>query len=81
GQTAAQIAMAKVTISINGKIYENISVKSDGKWTFALPDELANGNTYNYTITVTDFVGNTNTYQSYVTISTLSGSLGAESIT
>ncbi|MFV9261054.1 Ig-like domain-containing protein [Citrobacter freundii] len=81
GQTAAQIAMAKVTISINGKIYENISVSRDGKWTFALPDELVNGNTYNYTITVTDFVGNTNTYQSYVTISTLSGSLDAGSIT
>ncbi|EFL3126968.1 hypothetical protein AGA07_004946 [Escherichia coli] len=81
GQTATQIAKAKVSITINGKVYENISVNSDGKWTFALPDELENGNTYNYTITVKDFVGNTNTYQSYVTISTLSGSLDADSIT
>ncbi|MEA0022848.1 Ig-like domain-containing protein [Escherichia coli] len=81
GQTATQIAKAKVSITINGKVYENISVNSDGKWTFALPDELANGNTYNYTVTVKDFVGNTNTYQSYVTISTLSGSLAADSIT
>lgn len=81
GQTPAQIAKAKVTISINGKVYENIAVDKNGNWKFDLPDELANGNTYNYTVTVKDFVGNTETYESYVTVSTLSGSLAAESIT
>ncbi|EES5635543.1 TPA: Ig-like domain-containing protein, partial [Escherichia coli] len=80
-QTAAQISKAKVSLYINGKMYENISVDSSGKWSFELPTELDNGKTYNYTVFVTDFVGNTGSYESYITISTLSGSLDAESIT
>ncbi|ASQ15652.1 Ig-like domain-containing protein [Enterobacter cloacae] len=80
-QTARQIAKAKVTVFIDGRIYDNITVNENGKWSLSLSDELANGNTYNYTITVTDFVGNTNTYESYVTISTLSGALDSTSIT
>ncbi|EET9552953.1 hypothetical protein E4168_004847, partial [Escherichia coli] len=80
-QTAAQISKAKVSLYINGKMYENISVDSSGKWSFELPTELDNGKTYNYTVFVTDFVGNTGSYESYITISTLSGALAAESIT
>ncbi len=81
GQTPVQIAKAKISIAIDGKIYENISVDKNGDWAFQLPTNLDTGYTYNYTVTVTDFVGNKNTYESYVTISALSASLDAVSVT
>ena len=80
-QTPAQIAKAKVSVYIDGKEYNNISVDENGHWTFQLPQELSTGNTYNYTVSVTDFVGNKNTFESYITISALSCSLDAECIT
>ncbi|MBB9247120.1 hypothetical protein FSI10_023855, partial [Escherichia coli] len=80
-QKPEQIAKAKVSVYIDGKEYNNISVDKNGHWTFQLPQELSTGNTYNYTVSVTDFVGNKNTFESYITISALSCSLDAESIT
>ncbi|EIV3443265.1 hypothetical protein L7790_004733, partial [Salmonella enterica subsp. enterica serovar Kentucky] len=69
------IGRSKISLTIDGVTYSNISVDKNGNWSFKLPVELSPGYIYHYTVNASDFVGNTNSYTSFIKTSPLSGSL------
>ncbi|EJW3894623.1 hypothetical protein OB267_004456, partial [Salmonella enterica subsp. enterica serovar Kentucky] len=75
------IGRSKISLTIDGVTYSNISVDKNGNWSFKLPVELSPGYIYHYTVNASDFVGNTNSYTSFIKTSPLSGSLDIDSIT
>ncbi|EEU7899996.1 hypothetical protein HDK39_004497, partial [Salmonella enterica subsp. enterica serovar Kentucky] len=56
------IGRSKISLTIDGVTYSNISVDKNGNWSFKLPVELSPGYIYHYTVNASDFVGNTNSY-------------------
>ncbi|ELT6258418.1 hypothetical protein Q9X84_004736, partial [Salmonella enterica subsp. enterica serovar Kentucky] len=58
------IGRSKISLTIDGVTYSNISVDKNGNWSFKLPVELSPGYIYHYTVNASDFVGNTNSYTS-----------------
>ncbi|EHH1450372.1 hypothetical protein J7F50_004538, partial [Salmonella enterica subsp. enterica serovar Kentucky] len=68
------IGRSKISLTIDGVTYSNISVDKNGNWSFKLPVELSPGYIYHYTVNASDFVGNTNSYTSFIKTSPLSGS-------
>ncbi|EJF6867522.1 hypothetical protein M8204_004696, partial [Salmonella enterica subsp. enterica serovar Kentucky] len=54
------IGRSKISLTIDGVTYSNISVDKNGNWSFKLPVELSPGYIYHYTVNASDFVGNTN---------------------
>ncbi|EJQ1284707.1 hypothetical protein NZV23_004671, partial [Salmonella enterica subsp. enterica serovar Kentucky] len=73
------IGRSKISLTIDGVTYSNISVDKNGNWSFKLPVELSPGYIYHYTVNASDFVGNTNSYTSFIKTSPLSGSLDIDS--
>ncbi|ELK1412646.1 hypothetical protein QJF25_004698, partial [Salmonella enterica subsp. enterica serovar Kentucky] len=69
------IGRSKISLTIDGVTYSNISVDKNGNWSFKLPVELSPGYIYHYTVNASDFVGNTNSYTSFIKTSPLSGLL------
>ncbi|EGY2102909.1 hypothetical protein ABFR43_004457, partial [Salmonella enterica subsp. enterica serovar Kentucky] len=67
------IGRSKISLTIDGVTYSNISVDKNGNWSFKLPVELSPGYIYHYTVNASDFVGNTNSYTSFIKTSPLSG--------
>ncbi|EEI2929723.1 hypothetical protein G3P54_004472, partial [Salmonella enterica subsp. enterica serovar Kentucky] len=59
------IGRSKISLTIDGVTYSNISVDKNGNWSFKLPVELSPGYIYHYTVNASDFVGNTNSYTSF----------------
>ncbi|EJV0470045.1 hypothetical protein N5326_004370, partial [Salmonella enterica subsp. enterica serovar Kentucky] len=53
------IGRSKISLTIDGVTYSNISVDKNGNWSFKLPVELSPGYIYHYTVNASDFVGNT----------------------
>ncbi|EEL9851412.1 hypothetical protein DA621_23500, partial [Salmonella enterica subsp. enterica serovar Kentucky] len=66
------IGRSKISLTIDGVTYSNISVDKNGNWSFKLPVELSPGYIYHYTVNASDFVGNTNSYTSFIKTSPLS---------
>ncbi|EJS7861584.1 hypothetical protein NWL92_004074, partial [Salmonella enterica subsp. enterica serovar Berta] len=60
------IGRSKISLTIDGVTYSNISVDKNGNWSFKLPVELSPGYIYHYTVNASDFVGNTNSYTSFI---------------
>ncbi|EBM8862306.1 hypothetical protein OK067_004585, partial [Salmonella enterica subsp. enterica serovar Kentucky] len=65
------IGRSKISLTIDGVTYSNISVDKNGNWSFKLPVELSPGYIYHYTVNASDFVGNTNSYTSFIKTSPL----------